>query len=127
MSRFRARSGFDVPASDLWDWHLRRGAFERLNPGWEPAEVVDRGAGVAEGSTVVLHVRMGPLRRRWVAHHHGLVEGREFRDDQVSGPFARWTHTHRFLPAEGGGATLSDERLRSMAAYISFARIGFAT
>ena len=109
MSRFRARSGFDVPASDLWAWHLRRGAFERLNPGWDPAEVVDRGAGVSEGSQVVLRVRMGPLRRRWVARHRGLVEGREFRDDQVSGPFAHWSHAHRFLPAERGGATLSDE------------------
>ena len=35
---------------------------------------------------------------RWVAEHRDYVEGRQFRDVQVKGPFAHWEHTHRVDP-----------------------------
>lgn len=109
MSRFTARSVLEASADELWAWHTRAGAFERLNPGWERARVVERYSRLAEGSRLVLDVSVGPITRRWVAGHRGLVEGREFQDFQQEGPFRRWVHTHRFLPREGGGARLEDE------------------
>ena len=30
-------------------------------------------------------------------------------DEQVSGPFDRWVHHHRFLPAGDGGCIVEDE------------------
>ncbi len=32
-----------------------------------------------------------------------------FRDEQITGPFARWVHTHTVEPAEGNACFLSDE------------------
>jgi len=51
---------------------------------------------------VVLSVPQGPFRRRWVARHFDYQPGRQFRDEQVSGPFNKWVHTHRVLPSTDG-------------------------
>jgi ligand-binding SRPBCC domain-containing protein len=37
------------------------------------------------------------------------VQGEQFVDRQVSGPFRSWKHTHRFLPDINGGCVISDE------------------
>jgi uncharacterized protein (TIGR01777 family) len=105
---FRRRSRLQVPADEVFRWHARPGAFERLNPPWDPAEVSSRTGGIEEeGSRVVL--RVGPLRQRWVAEHYGCRPGREFRDRQISGPFAFWQHVHRMEPDGSSASFLEDE------------------
>jgi uncharacterized protein (TIGR01777 family) len=105
---FRWQSRLEATAEDVFRWHARPGALERLNPPWDPAEVVSRTGGIEdEGSRVVL--RVGPLRQRWVAEHLGCRPGREFRDRQVSGPFSRWRHTHRMEPEGDSASILEDE------------------
>src|SRR4030095_4244942 len=37
------------------------------------------------------------------------MEGVQFQDVQVAGPFKRWVHTHRVAPAPEGRAELIDE------------------
>src|SRR4029077_11216177 len=57
-----------------------------------------------------LRVRFGPFRLRWVFEHRDYIEGRQFRDVQLSGPFRRWEHTHLFTP-EGPGVCILEDRL----------------
>ena len=98
-----------LPASaeQAYRWHARPGALERLSPPWDPPTVESRRGGIEDaGARVVL--RVGPLRQRWVAEHHGAVPGREFHDRQVSGPFALWEHAHRVIPEGPSGCTLED-------------------
>ena len=85
-----------VSAEELYHWHARPGAFRRLTPPWERAEVIEDTGGIDDGARKV--IRVGPLRLRWVAVHEGHVEGCQFVDVQQQGPFARWVHTHRFVP-----------------------------
>ena len=90
-------------------WHERPGAFERLMPPWEHAEVVERTGGIKDGGRVV--VRVGaPIARRWVARHRDYQAGRQFVDEQVEGPFARWVHLHRFDP-DGPSACILTDRI----------------
>jgi uncharacterized protein (TIGR01777 family) len=106
---FRRRTRFEVPATELFRWHARPGAFERLTPPWAPVEVLERsGDGITDGSRVTLGVWLGPLRLRWVSEHGAYQEGRQFRDVQVAGPFAHWEHTHRFEPHGEAAAYLED-------------------
>lgn len=108
--RFVQQSRMPVPAEELFRWHARPGALERLTPPWERVEVLRRtGEGLAPGSRVELLTRLGPLRQRWVAEHRECVEGSHFTDEQTSGPFARWSHTHRMDGGPGGSSTLTDE------------------
>lgn len=106
---FRRRTRLEVPATELFRWHARPGAFERLTPPWAPAEVLERrGDGITDGSRVTLGIRLGPLRLRWISEHDEYQEGRQFRDVQVAGPLARWEHTHRFEPDGAAAAYLED-------------------
>lgn len=92
---------------DVYAWHALPGAFERLVPPWERVEVLERSGGIEDGARTVLRIRSGPASLRWTAEHRGHIPGRQFVDEQVSGPFAHWVHTHRFLP-EGSGTRLVD-------------------
>jgi ligand-binding SRPBCC domain-containing protein len=104
---FLRRTRIQASAGDVYRWHARPGAFERLNPPWDPAIVESRSGGIEdEGARVVL--RVGPARQRWVAEHYGARPGREFHNRQVSGPFALWEYAHRMTPEGGGACTLED-------------------
>ncbi len=89
------------PASTVFAWHARPGAFERLTPPWAPVRL-EQFEGIREGDRAVLRMGPGPLALRWVAEHHDVIEGRQFCDRQVQGPFAHWDHTHRFEPTDEG-------------------------
>jgi len=94
---FLRRTEIPVPPADLFAWHERPGAFERLTPPWQPV-ALECSEGIRDGDRAVLRLGPGPLALRWVAEHRDYVPGRQFRDVQVSGPFARWEHTHTFRP-----------------------------
>ncbi len=108
MPTYEKRSVLDVTPTDLFAWHTRPGAFERLAPPWEHIRVLSRYGGIADGARVTMVIKRGPMTIRWEALHRGFVDGVQFQDVQVSGPFKRWIHTHRFEPAGEGRATLID-------------------
>jgi ligand-binding SRPBCC domain-containing protein len=99
-----------VPADELFRWHAEPGALERLTPPWEPLEVEQRAPGIYNGDRGVLRVRLGPFRIRWVFEHLDYIQGRQFRDVQLSGPFKRWEHTHLFTP-DGPSACFLEDRI----------------
>ncbi|MBK5298455.1 MAG: hypothetical protein JJE40_14985 [Vicinamibacteria bacterium] len=108
MPIYEKRSVIDTPAPALFAWHTRPGAFERLAPPWEHLRVVSRHGGISDGSRLTLELRRGPIKTRWEALHRDFVEGKQFTDVQVAGPFKRWEHTHRVEPVGDARATLID-------------------
>lgn len=104
---FVRRTYLPVTAEEAYAWHLRPGAFGRLSPPWESVRLITPPQPLVEGSVAEIDVPLGPVRKRWIARHDSFVEGRQFRDVQESGPFARWEHTHRMEP-QGEGCELED-------------------
>ncbi len=110
MSTFVLRSPMPVGPAELFAWHARPGAFDRLNPPFDPVEVVaSSGAGLEVGTRLELRARVGPASVGWVTEHTACTPPDGFVDEQRSGPFASWVHHHRFLPGEAGGSVLEDE------------------
>lgn len=109
MPIFVERSSMGVSAEALFAWHERPGALERLLPPWQNVRVLERTGRMRDGDRVVLGFGRGPAKFRWVAVQSETVPGRQFRDAQQRGPFRRWVHTHRFVPADGGSSLLEDE------------------
>src|SRR5687768_11885017 len=111
MPTFSRSTHVPVSAAELFAWHARPGAFERLSPPWDDVRVLQSDGRITDGARVVLRVPLGPvgpLHLRWTLEHRDYVEGERFRDVQVSGPFARWVHTHGFADAGPGASTLTD-------------------
>jgi uncharacterized protein (TIGR01777 family) len=109
MSRqqFVTRMRYPVSAEELFAWHARPGAFQRLLPPWDMPKVVERTGGLEDGARTVLGLQLGGVPVRFEVEHFGLRPGVEFSDRQVTGPFAHWQHTHRVHP-DGDGAILED-------------------
>jgi uncharacterized protein len=105
---FVRRTRIDAPAAEVFRWHARRGALERLTPPWAPVEIEEDSGGIEDGARVVLKIPVGPIHVRWIAEHRDYVEGRQFRDVQIEGPFARWEHTHRVEPDGADACFLED-------------------
>jgi len=102
MSTYQRSRRLPVDAGEAYRWHTRAGAFERLRPPWQKVRVIEGGDGIQDGRRIVMHVRIGPVWRRWVAVHRDTRPGRSFVDEQLEGPFRRWMHRHTFEPAEPG-------------------------
>lgn len=93
---FRFRSCFPCSVEELYTWHTRAGALERLIPPWEKTAVVQKKGGLDPGGEVVMRMHAGPFPFYWHAHHIENQLGQMFRDVQHRGPFSQWTHTHLF-------------------------------
>lgn len=107
---FKKKHRIKAPVEDVFQWHARPGALERLSPPWDPLEVIEKGPGIDTGTRVEMKMKAGPLpaKMRWVAEHTQYDQNRMFQDRQVKGPFKRWVHTHTFTAAEQGGTILED-------------------
>jgi len=105
---FVHRSRIAASAAAVYAWHALPGALERLTPPWEHVKVIEASVGIEKGARVVILMGRWPFQRRWVAEHQEFEAGRYFSDQQVSGPFAYWKHTHAFEPDGPEGCYLED-------------------
>jgi ligand-binding SRPBCC domain-containing protein len=110
MRLFVWRSGVPVSARDLFAWHERPMAFERLTPAWEKVKVREQTGGIRDGARVVLQVPFGPVSTEWEVRHEAYVADRQFVDRQVRGPFAFWKHSH-LVEAAGENKSFLEDRI----------------
>ncbi|MCK6512446.1 TIGR01777 family oxidoreductase [Myxococcota bacterium] len=108
MATFIKRTVLGYNAQEVFAWHSRLGAFERLSPPWDRVEIVEKQGGIEYGSRMVMKLRMGPFSQTWEALHKDYGNGAFFTDVQGKGPFAAWKHTHRFLDTGAGESALED-------------------
>ena len=108
MPEFVRRTRLNHAVADVFAWHMRPGALERLIPPWESVTIESLEGTPATGGRVSFRVRRGPTDIRIEVLHTDFELYHLFRDEQVRGPFTRWVHTHRFEPENGGGCTMED-------------------
>ena len=104
------RARLDAPAEEVFRWLGRPGAFQRLNPPWQPFRGLTRTGSIETGGEATVLIPLGMLRLRWMLEHRDFVEGRQFREVQLKGPFAHWSHLTSAEP-DGPGACFLDNRV----------------
>lgn len=97
------------PVSEVFSWHNRPGAFERLNPPWNPVQVIAHTGAITDGSMVKLKVTTPiGIPITWGLMHSGFRENEQFIDLQTRGPFRSWQHRHLFKSTGAQSTTLDD-------------------
>lgn len=99
----------DVSVRELFAWHERPGAFERLSPPWQGVRIVERDGGIQDGDTVRLRVSALGVPTTWQLRHRDYERDARFVDEMLGGPFAHWVHTHRFFAESERRSRLEDQ------------------
>lgn len=60
------------------------------------------------GTLIEFRYGLGPFQRTWIVRLVDRVPNERFVDETVSGPVARFDHTHAFVPARNGGTWIED-------------------
>ncbi|MAQ92262.1 MAG: TIGR01777 family protein [Rhodothermaceae bacterium] len=112
--RYTSRLAVSVPAADLFRWHERPGAFQRLTPPWQPVSLTSH-EGIRDGDRAVIRLGTRLVGLDWVAEHGGYDDAClrgdgacQFEDTQLSGPFGAWHHRHSMRPT-AEGSILEDD------------------
>lgn len=86
-----------APQRAVRAFHHSHEAIKWLSPPLIPMQV-HRAEALGEGAITEFTLWFGPFPVRWVAQHV-RVGMYGFTDIQLSGPFKRWVHSHRYVPA----------------------------
>ena len=60
------------------------------------------------GSVFEFRYGLGPVQRSWVVRLVDRVPGERFVDETISGPMARFHHSHTLTPSSRGGTWIED-------------------
>ncbi|MGB9498353.1 MAG: DUF1731 domain-containing protein [Dissulfuribacterales bacterium] len=107
-SLFKKQSQINTPVKEVFKWHARPGAIERLSPPCDPLEIIHSSGGIHIGAQVTMRMKAGPIPYKWHARHIEYEKNSLFKNMQVRGPFSKWIHTHRFEPIKNDRCLLED-------------------
>lgn len=104
----------DAFREEVFAWHARPGAIQRLLPPWQPVNVISEAASLADGRAV-----LGlPAGLRWTAQHQpgGYDPPACFLDTLVRDGWrslpvelvGKWRHEHRFDVVDAGRTRVTD-------------------
>ena len=110
MPTFIWKGALTFPVKEVFEWHTRPGAFDRLSPPWRNVRVVRSSGSIAQGAEVLLKLSVvGSLGPLWLLRHGEYKPPELFTDEQVSGPFKAWSHRHTFISNSETISSLVDE------------------
>ncbi len=108
MLIYKKQSRINGSVPDLFAWHERPGALERLTPPWMALKSVTATNGIKPGSRVRVNLSILGLPFAMAAEHLDYQPPFMFRDRLVKSPFAKWIHTHGFIDRGDNASTLED-------------------
>ncbi len=98
------------PLAEVFDFFSRAENLEQITPAWLNFKVLSLSTSTIEAGTLIRYLlRWHGVPLRWTSRIVRWEPPYAFIDEQVSGPYRRWHHEHRFQEQEGG--TLITDRV----------------
>jgi ligand-binding SRPBCC domain-containing protein len=83
--------------------------LEKITPPWLHFAIVSpRPIRLRQGSRIDYKLRLYGVPFRWQSEITTWEPPYRFRDEQRRGPYRKWSHTHTFVPADGGTLCLDE-------------------
>ncbi|MCO4795247.1 MAG: TIGR01777 family oxidoreductase [Bacteriovoracaceae bacterium] len=84
--------------------------LEKLTPEFLNFKVLGKSTKELGAGTIIDYkLRLHGIPLKWKSEITEFESGKYFIDEQVKGPYSKWTHLHRFIPHKGG--TLLEDRV----------------
>jgi ligand-binding SRPBCC domain-containing protein len=98
-----------VPVSiqEAFAFFSHAGNLEEITPAWLHFEVLRAPAELRYGSLLAYRLELFRFPIHWLTRIATWQPPRSFADEQISGPYPLWEHTHRFSPV-GDGTEIYD-------------------
>ena len=101
----------ELPVEEVFDLFGDAFNLERITPPWLRFRVVTpRPIEMRQGTLLEYRLRLHGIPVRWRTRITTWEPPTRFVDEQISGPYALWHHTHMFEP--DGDATVMRDRVR---------------
>jgi ligand-binding SRPBCC domain-containing protein len=93
--------------SEVFEFFSRPENLQVLTPQWLDFKILEAPSELKTGSLIKYRLRWHSIPLRWTTEITEWNPPHQFRDVQLSGPYALWDHEHRFV-AESGGTRIYD-------------------
>ena len=114
-----------APAEEVFDFFSDAGNLERITPGFLGFQILTpRPIEMRKDARIEYRIRIAGVPVRWRTRFSEWESGRGFVDEQESGPYALWHHTHRFEETDRG--VLVTDRVRYALPFGPLGRIAHA-
>jgi ligand-binding SRPBCC domain-containing protein len=103
MAKLRIRSWVNAPIDEVFTFYDDPVNLGRLMPPPVRFRLVRvEPAPPQRGSIFEFSYGLGPIQRQWIVRLTDRVENERFVDETLSGPMARFQHSHTFTPGRRG-------------------------
>jgi len=90
-----------VPREEVWAFYSDTKNLNQISPKYARVTIEHADLPMRSGSEVIVRTPW-PLKMRWHVQVIDYVHNHHFIDQQISGPFRFWRHTHLFEPSDVG-------------------------
>jgi ligand-binding SRPBCC domain-containing protein len=101
-----------VPIPDAFGFFSQARNLEEITPAWLRFEVLRAPDELRYGSLLAYRLELFRVPVHWLTRIATWQPPRSFADEQISGPYPLWEHTHRFVPVDGGTEIYDHVRYR---------------
>jgi ligand-binding SRPBCC domain-containing protein len=101
-----------VPIRDAFGFFSKARNLEEITPAWLRFEVLRAPDELRYGSLLAYRLELFRVPIHWLTRIATWQPPRSFADEQISGPYPLWEHTHRFAPVDGGTEIYDHVRYR---------------
>jgi len=98
-----------APPAEVFPFFADAHNLEAITPPWLGFRVLTpRPVEMRPGALIEYRLRLRGIPLAWLTRISEWVPGVRFVDEQLSGPYRLWHHTHEFAPHAGGGTQMRD-------------------
>jgi ligand-binding SRPBCC domain-containing protein len=114
-----------APLARVADFHTAASSLKAITPPLTPMQLHHAPEKMGDGDKMAFTMWMGPLPVRWEARVEE-VSPNGFLDRQMRGPFASWTHRHRFAAVGEATTEVVDEVEARLKPHLLWGAVGLA-